>query len=289
MGSVQYDKTGKVKMGHIYNEDDPTSYFSTLSKLDYSIPQAAKPYFDRLITACRESAGRSTLKVVDIGCSYGVNAALLKHGLSLAELYKLYRPGTEGDREALLKRDREIFDDGADDDLEVVGIDQAQKAIDYAVDAGTLDAGIATDLETEEPSAEDRAALEGADMIISTGCFGYVTQKSLERLIKASGKDRPWMAHFVLRMFDFDPAEAMLNRHGYAVEKAEGLIPQRRFASDEERRSVFENLEKLGVDPSGAEENGWYYAELFVARPREDAERLPLAKLLKGIPQKRGN
>lgn len=282
MESVEYDRTGKINLDKVYNRDEPTAYFSTLSKLDYSIPQAAKPMFDRVIKARRATTRERKLKVVDIGCSYGVNAALLKHGLTMAELYQLYTQGIAGDRAALLKRDKSVFADADDGEMEVIGIDQARNAVEYAVDAGAMDAGIATDLENTEPTARDRQTLDGADLIISTGCFGYVTQKSLERLLKAAGKSRPWMAHFVLRMFDFDRAATMLERHGYVTEKAQGLFRQRRFASDEEKQHVLDNLAERKIDPKGAEETGWYFAELYVARPKDDADKMPLAEMMAG-------
>lgn len=280
MERVAYDDVGKVDMSDIYDQPSPMAYFSALSKLDYAIPEAARPMFSRLIAARRALSGERPIKIVDIGCSYGVNAAILKHGMSMSELYRHYRDAIASDRSELLKRDRAMFSDPADDAIEFVGVDQAENAIAYAVDAGTLDAGIATDLEERVPSAADREALSGADLIISTGCFGYVTEVSLERLMDAAGGSRPWMAHFVLRMFDFDAAEAMLARHGYVTETADQLFAQRRFASSQERDSVFQNLAERGIDPAGAEETGWYFAQLFVARPREEVESLPLRRLL---------
>ncbi|MER8523144.1 metal ABC transporter substrate-binding protein [Mesorhizobium sp. M1076] len=157
-----------------------------------------------------------------------------------------------------------------------------QRAISYAVDAGLLDAGVATDLKKGDPTPEDTAAIENADLIISTGCVGYVTETSLERLLETSLDSRPWMAHFVLRMFDFGASEEMLSRHGYVTEKLEGLFPQRRFASAEERQHVLDNLHRLGIDATGAEGTGWYLAELHVARPEEVAKAMPLGEILNG-------
>jgi hypothetical protein len=137
-------------------------------------------------------------------------------------------------------------------------------------------------LEKKRSDAEDTVATENSDLIISTGCVGYVTETSLERLLQASLDSRPWMAHFVLRMFDFGGPEEMLSRHGYVTEKLEGLFPQRRFASAEERQHVLDNLRRLGIDAAGAEETGWYLAELHVARPEEVAKSMPLGEILNG-------
>lgn len=286
MESISYDVTGKINLNGIYNKPEPISYFSTLSRLGYRIPQEAKPRFKSLIDARRSATESESTKVVDLGCSYGVNGALLKHGLSMEELYHRYGAAEAGDPGKLLARDRDLYAEPADAALEMIGVDPAERAISYAVDAGLLDAGVATDLEKADPTAEDVAAIENADLIISTGCIGYVTETSLERLLESSLDSRPWMAHFVLRMFDFGASEEMLGNHGYVTEKLPGLFRQRRFASEEERQHVLDNLRKLGVDPTGAEADGWYVAELHVARPKEAAKSMPLGEILdaNGVP-----
>jgi hypothetical protein len=280
--NISYDATGKINLNDIYNNPEPIAYFSTSSRLDYRIPQEAKPKFQQLIQARRSATESDSAKVVDLGCSYGVNGALLKHDLSMDELYQLYRAAPADDLEALLQRDHGLYAEPADAALEMVGVDPAKHAISYAVDAGLLDAGVATDLEKSDPTPDDTAAIENADLIISTGCVGYVTETSLERLLETSLDSRPWMAHFVLRMFDFGASEEMLGRHGYVTEKFEGLFRQRRFASAEERQHVLDNLSRLGVDATDAEETGWYLAELHVARPEEVAKSMPLGELLNG-------
>jgi SAM-dependent methyltransferase len=278
--SIAYDVTGKINLNGIYNKPEPIDYFSTLSRLGYRIPQEAKPRFQSLIDARRNATETESTKVVDLGCSYGVNGALLKHGLSMEDLYLRYGAAEVEDPEKLLARDRDLYAEPADAALEMIGVDPADRAISYAVDVGLLDAGVATNLEQADPTAEDVAAIENADLIISTGCIGYVTETSLERLLETSLDSRPWMAHFVLRMFDFGASEDMLRSHGYVTEKLPGLFRQRRFASEEERQHVLDNLRKLGVDPTGAEADGWYVAELHVARPEEDAKSMPLGDIL---------
>ena len=276
--NTTYDRTGKMNMNYIYNRPDPLTYFSTLSELDYRIPQEAKPHFQQLIKARRSVTKSETAKVVDLGCSYGVNSALLKHGFSMDELYRLY--ASVSDPEVLLARDRELYAEPADPRLEMVGVDLADRAVSYAVEAGTLDAGVVTDLEMVDPTPEDAATLENADLVISTGCVGYVSEVSLERLLLPSLESRPWMAHFVLRMFDFGASEEMLARHGYVTEKIADFFPQRRFVSAEEQQQVLDNLERMGIDATGIETTGWYFAELHVARPQEVVKAIPIDRVL---------
>jgi SAM-dependent methyltransferase len=193
--NLSYDAAGKINLHSIYNNSDPTTYFSTLSRLGYRIPQDAKPRFQRLIEARRNTTETEASKVVDLGCSYGVNGALLKHGFSQDDLYRIYETAEADAPGDLLQQDRDRFADPADTALEMVGVDPADRAVSYAIDAGLLDAGVATNLEKGEPTAKDVEAIETADLVISTGCVGYVTEISLERLLEASLDSRPWMAH----------------------------------------------------------------------------------------------
>lgn len=275
-----YDDFGKMSLDHIYDRSTPRAYFSTLRKLDYRVPDLAKPIFQRLLNARRQATGENAAKIVDVGCSYGINAALLKHDMSLDDLYRLYDDEAPRDDGGLLARDQELFARSADPDLSVVGLDVAKQAVAYAVDAGMMDAGVSANLEKHEPSEQDMLVLENADMVISTGCVGYVTNRSLEHLIESSLDQNVWMANFVLRMFDYEPVEEMMAGFDYVTEKLPGrLFPQRRFVSEQEKEKVLDNLNDRGLSPNGLESEGWYMAELHVSRPAGEAA-LPLNALL---------
>lgn len=276
-----YDRTGKMSLDHVYNQPDPRAYFRTLRKLDYRVPAFAKPVFSRLLDARREQNDTTISKVVDVGCSYGVNAALLKHDLSLDELYWLYGDGAPADREALIARDRVLFSASSDGAMEVVGVDAAEKAVAYALEAGLMDAGVSTNLERRKLLQSDRSVTEKADMIISTGCVGYVTETALEKLVETSEDNDVWMANFVLRMFDYEPIEDMMAERGFVTEKlSDAAFPQRRFVSDVEQGQVLDSLSSRGLSPEGLEDTGWYMAELYVSRPAKHAQAAPIEAIL---------
>ena len=71
----------KANMDYIYNQSDPRAYFRELKKLDYAIPEVAKPIFQKLITALQRRRD-DTVHVLDLGCSYGVNGRLLNSDAS---------------------------------------------------------------------------------------------------------------------------------------------------------------------------------------------------------------
>lgn len=266
---MQFDATGKVTLDHIYTQPDPRPYFATLRALDYRIPQLAKPYFRRLIDGYRISRGQDVPQVVDIGSSYGINAALLRCDLTMDQLYARYAAADDRSRDELLAADRELV--GRSDNgvrARYVGLDISAPALSYAREAGFLDDAVHADLEAGEPTEHQHRQLAGADVIISTGCLGYVGVDTLSRVLAASVDRRPWMAHFMLRMFSFDPIAECLAEFGYHTFRQAGVFRQRRFASPEEQSQVLDTLSAAGVDPGGLETDGWFYAQLFLSRPR---------------------
>lgn len=262
--------TGKISLDHIYTEPDPRAYFGTLRELDYNIPELAKPHFHRLIAEYREAHRAPVPTVLDIGCSYGINAALVKYGATMADLYDRYggRDAHRHTRATLLTRDRELIRSGDRvDDLRFLGLDASEQALSYALEAGFLDGAVHADLENGEPTEEQRAQLARTDLVISTGCLGYVTERTISRVIAACGGRRPWMAHFILRMFPFAPIAETLAAAGYRTVRRGGLFKQRRFATPEEQAQVLASLADAGVDPAGLETGGWFYAQLYISRP----------------------
>jgi SAM-dependent methyltransferase len=278
--AFEYDEVGKIDLTNIYDRPDPRSYYSTLRRLKYMIPETAKPIFQNVIAAYRTLKNKQKVRIIDVGCSYGINAVMLKGDLEMDQLYSLYATETtaKARKDQLLARDRALMSDLVKDaDLEVVGLDASASAIQYAVDAHLLDDGVAADLETAAPSPEVAAVLDDTDIIISTGCIGYVGEDTLKNLVGINAPRQPWMVHFVLRMFPFDGIQRVLGPMGYVTEKiTDRTFLQRRFASEDERRHVLQRLDELGIDPTGLESEGWYHAEAFISRPAAECPRLPV-------------
>lgn len=278
------DDTGKIDLSAIYDQPDPRSYYQTLVRLDYRIPEAARSIFSRVIAALRAARDDEIITTLDVGSSYGVNAAILKHGYGLSELFNLYGATTAGglSRERLIARDRSLFQGDGDPDLEIVGLDTAEAAIDYASAANILDSGIVADLETRPPTGQEASRLAGIDLVISTGAIGYVGVPTFTRILD-SVRRPPWLALFALRMFPIDDIAAELKARGYAIFHLRGqTFRQRRFAGADERAEVLSRLASLGIDPAGLELEGWYQAEFSLALPENEAGSPPLANLVRG-------
>lgn len=269
------DSTGKTSFDDIYTAPDPRAFFGTLRELDYQIPQQAKPYFTKLIDKYRADHQATEPTVLDIGCSYGVNSALNRCDTTMDVLFEHYGEADSLDHDALLERDRELVRSHAGaSDVRFVGLDASAPALEYAHAAGFLDETILADLETNDPDEEQQALLDDVDLVVSTGCVGYVTEKTLTRIARGA---RPWMAHFVLRMFSYEPVAESLADLGYETASIGGVFKQRRFASTDEQTQILDTLSAAGVDPQGLEAEGWLYARLYLSQPRGAASGLASA------------
>lgn len=270
----RYDDTGKVVFDDYYNQPDPRMYYTSLGALNYRIAGEAQPVIEQTLEALRATRDISDVKTVDLGCSYGINAALMKYDVDLDDLNDHYTDAylRNLDRDDVLAQDVKYFGEHTQDSrIEAVGIDTSANAITYALDAGLLDGGIVKNLEESALDSREASLLDDVDLVMSTGCIGYVTEASVGKILEATENHRPWMAHAVLRMFSFEPYRQMLDDRGYVTEQLDGTLLQRKFASTEEQEHVLENLEALGIDPEGYESEGWYHANFFVSRPADEA------------------
>ncbi|MEU5213155.1 hypothetical protein [Streptomyces sp. NPDC020742] len=275
---------GKADFEAIYNCPDPRRYFTTLQPLEYQIPHHGQAVFRAVAeTLQRRRGDRPPLNVVDLCCSYGVNAALLNHRLSLADLYGRYtaaRPETPTPHQ-LAEDDRTFFATRRHAEaFRVTGVDAAGHAVDYARSVGLLDHGFAENLELGEPSPALRGALAGTDLITVTGGVGYITARTFGRLLDCVSSP-PWVAAFVLREVSYRPVSALLARAGLVTEKlTTRTFRQRRFADGDERRSALEALAGRGLSITGKESDGFYHADLYLSRPAADVAACPMAELL---------
>lgn len=283
---MQHDPNeAKASFNDLYSQEDPRDYFSVLGSLDYSIPDLAKPIFRRLAAAFRKSHGTDAT-ILDLGSSYGINAAVFRFPLSVDMLRRRYarREMMALSSAQVRAYDRDFFKSWPRTQPEkIIAVDISQPAVDYAVEVGLADACVAHDFERGAAPPAIANKLADVDLIISTGAVGYVTEKTFDALLKASGRT-PWVACFCLRMFDYGPIAARLAEDGLVTEKLNSAaFVQRRFQDEEEAQQVLDILKERGVDPAGLESEGLLVAELFVSRPAEEVEKVPLDELVRVV------
>lgn len=270
--------THKADFSAIYTAPDPRPYFRALRPLDYRIPQLAAPVLTTLSNLVAPAGTART--VLDVCCSYGINAAMMRAGLE--EVGARYAdPGLDGlSPEELAAADRTYYAPPSPG-LRVLGLDASAPAVGYARRAGLLDDAWAEDLERDDPSPELAAGVRDVDLIVSTGGYGYVGVPTFERLLRClADPGSVWLAVFVLRVFDYAPMADLLETYGLVTERLPGTFRQRRFASQEEERAAIEDVRARGLDPTGLESTGWFHAECHLSRPAGDAARRPVGSLM---------
>ena len=280
----------KADFSDIYTQPDPRAYYRTLGALDYQIPRVALPVFEAALAARRPRSGAAGegghQVVLDLCCSYGVNAALFRcgSGLNSADPLSVEKRYTDPRLSRLspaeiLAADKAFYS-GRRPELKLLGLDASEPAIRYAVEAGLLDHAWAEDLESGRPSSGLAAGIRDVDMLISTGGVGYVGRPTFEQILKTV--ERPgdlWLVVFVLRVFDYGPIADLLADHGLITERLPVTFRQRRFANEEEREAALRDVENQGLNPEGREADGWFHANCFVSRPPAEAARISVLDL----------
>ncbi|WP_019890904.1 hypothetical protein [Streptomyces purpureus] len=273
-GSASSSEPGKTRFDDIYDRPDPRAYFQRLGPLAYEIPHHAQEVFRRIREERSAASGGVPVTVLDVCCSYGINAALLNHDLTLDDLYAHYT-GAEAlspTRAELVDRDKEFYRHHRRADAgRVIGLDTASNALRYALDVGLLDEAYAENLEERPPGAALRRALATTGLITLTGGGSYITHRTFGALLEAA-RMPVWVCAFVLRTVNYRPVAELFEAHGLVTESDPSwTYPQRLFTSSVEQADAIERVRRAGEDPAGRESEGRYYARLYLSRPRPRA------------------
>lgn len=271
----------KANFDEIYDKDDPRSYFSVLGSLDYMIPDIAEPVVRQILHAYRQRHGVDP-EVLDVGCSYGINAAVHRFPVTFAGLRRRYarREMATLSPAELATLDKNYYASWPDTGLGTfIGLDTSLPAIQYAKRVGLLADGIAANLEESDPSPTEEKLLAGVDVVLSTGSIGYVTEKTYRRILACT--PRPWIVSFVLRMFPHDSLTKLFEDHGLVTERLPSAVfVQRRFRDVAEFENSLEMLAARGLDTQGFESDGLLQADLYVSRPAADVEHQSLIDMV---------
>jgi SAM-dependent methyltransferase len=273
--TISKANAAKAAFDDIYDQPDPRSYVRSLRALEYQIPQNAKPWFRQIFQTLRGTRGQKLLRVLDLGSSYGFNAALLRYDLDLDPLFHRYvGPEVEAaNSDWIRERDARFFENReCEQGLWLLGLDAAARAVTYAEDVHLVNTALACDLETEDLEPTVAAKVASTDVVISTGCVGYVTRKTFKRILANRERSKPpWVVSFVLRMFPYEGIAETLTEFRLTTARLSGrTFVQRRFADVREQEDIVAQLEKRGLRVAGLEAEGYLHAELFLSVPGGD-------------------
>ena len=75
----------KKDFTNIYTKNFPNSYLKEMKRLEYRIPDKTKPLYLSIAKQLYNKFSK-TINIIDIGSSYGINSALMKHDLTMSDL-----------------------------------------------------------------------------------------------------------------------------------------------------------------------------------------------------------
>lgn len=259
----------------IYNLPDCSTYYRAMDHAGFRTAHHAAAAFRAVLAELKRVRGVSDAGIVDFASGYGIGGALTRHGITLNDVLMRYRDDwfDNATPEAVIAADRDWYAGhrrpGEADTY--VGIDIAEKALDYAKAVGIFDQVFAENLQADDPSAGLSQALAVTDLVIECGSVAHMLPAALARVLDGARGRAPWVITAPIRGNDTAEAFAVMQENGLVVEKL-GVPPfrHRRFADDDEQARAIANAEARGHDTEGFETEGYFHAQLFLARPESE-------------------
>ena len=248
----------KDDFGRVYDLEDPSLYFTALRPSDYRMPavmaEALKAIHRPLCTA-RGTGG--ALRVLDFACGYGTVGALLRHDVSMAEIYARYgeRSWRPVDARRYWEADIAFFAARreASAAFEIGGTDIAGVALEYAAALGFLDRTFHEDLLDQAPSEALTRFLHGVDLVVESGSLGDLLPVAFECILDAcGGANRPWFLYNPRPDVDWAPLDALWAARAYRTESlGTGPVRYRKALAAAERADMFRITRELGIPRRG--------------------------------------
>lgn len=284
-----FSHVGAIKsdFNQIYRARDPRSYFKVSGQLGYVLPELAAPVLFQLVGQLIRQKGRP-VTILDIGCSYGTLAAIMRYGLNVKQLRDRYAAGPIQalSSDHLVSYDANYFAGWPRcDDVRFIGLDRSAAAISYALRVGLIEEGLVVDLETDVPNKRACSVISRVDLMVSIGAAGYISEKTFVELLKPFPSGHaPWIASFVPRIIDYTNVAEIISQHDLTTERLDGItFAERRFRDSTEFHDAIRLIQARGIDAAGKEADGVCHAELFVSRPSTDISRAALHDIARPV------
>jgi len=259
----------------IYNLEECSAYFRAMDHAGFRTAHHAVVEFSKTRDALARMRGLETVNVIDFASGYGIAAALMRHDISLDDVLSRYRDtwydqASAGD---VIATDAKWYGARKRHDMHdsFAGIDIADRALNYGCEVGIFDAGFAEDLQTGAPSEGLQRWLSTCDLIVECGSVAHMLPGALARVLDASAR-RPWVITAPIRGNDTREAIEVMQSRGMVVEVlAAPPFRHRRFADADEQMRAIANARARGHETDGYESTGYFYAQMFLARPEDEA------------------
>ena len=275
----------KNDFGRVYDLEDPSPYFTALGPADYRMPGVLATTLQSMHgSIVKTRAADDTLKLLDFGCGYGVVGALLRHDLSVRDLYTHFgaRTWVAGDARVYWESDSVYFSQTRDEPVsfEIGGTDIAGVALEYAHALGFIDQVFHENLLEHPPSPTFKSFIRGVDVVVESGTLGVLLPVAFAEILDAGGKNRPWFIYCPRPDVDWSSMDDLWPRRGY---QSESLCPipvrYRKPLDDFEREDMLRITRSFGKPDETVMRDDYLLVDLTLARPVGDVEALPIEQL----------
>ena len=276
----------KDDFDRIYDLEDPSPYFTALRPADYRMPAVlagALRAIHHPVSAARDAG--DVLRVLDFACGYGVIGALLRHDVSMPEIYTRYgeRHWRPIDARRYWEADAAFFAARREESVtfEIGGIDIAGAALEYAAALGFLDRTFQENLIDHAPGEGLRRFLHGVDLVVESGSLGELLPVAFERILDCCGDVAcPWFLYSPRPDVDWASLNTLWAEQGYRAESL-GTEPvrYRKPLGELERADMLRITRALGNQDEAVMRGDYLLVDLTLARPEADAGNPPIAQL----------
>ena len=270
----------------VYDLDDPSPYFATLRRADYRMPAALvaalKAIHDPL---CAARGAGGALQVLDFACGYGAIGALLRHDISMADLYARYgeRKWQPADARRYWAEDIAFFAARRAETaaFDIGGIDIAGNALAYAAALGFVDRAFPENLVDDAPSDGLARFLRGAHLVVESGALGVLLPAAFARVLDfASSESPPWFLYCPRPDVNWSALEKLWADRGYRTESfLPAPVRYRKPLEAQERADMLRRARGFGKPDEAIMRDGYFLVDMTLARPEADAGNPPIARL----------
>ena len=276
----------KDDFGRVYDLEDPSPYFTALRPSDYRMPAVLAGALKVIHRPVREARGAGdALRVLDFACGYGTIGALLRHDVSMAEVYDRYaeRRWRSVDARRYWTADSAFFAARreASAGFEIGGADIAGFALEYAAALGFLDRTFHENLVEDAPSGELKRFLDGVDLVVESGSLGDLLPVAFGRILDAcTDAGRPWFLYCPRPDVDWAPLNAVWAEQGYRTESlGSEPVRYRKALAAREQADMLRVTRALGRPDHAVMRDGYLLVDMTLARPEADRGNPPIAEL----------
>ena len=228
-----------------------------------------------------------TPRVLDFACGYGVIGALLRHDVSMPDLYARYgeRQWQPEDGRRYWREDAAFFAARRADRaaFEIGGIDIAGNAVAYASAMEFVDRAFHENLVDDAPSDALKRFIGGVDVVVESGALGVMLPAAFGRVLDCCGEGwRPWFLYCPRPDVNWSALNRLWAERGYRTESFCGApVRYRKPLDAEERADMLRRSRGFGKPDEAIMQGGYFLVDMTLARPEADVDNPPIAAMRK--------